>query len=80
MAADMYTRYFMFSYEHLCKLKELAEKNGDTVTLGKVMVSGQFKQFTFLTNNPEAYCKRYGDARTILAGDIRKIRYIDPKQ
>lgn len=77
MAIDMYTRYFMFSYEHLSKLKELAEKRGEKVSLGKVMVNGNFKQYTYLTNNPEAYCQRYGDAKTIKCGDIRKIRYIE---
>jgi len=78
MSIDIYTRYFMFSYEHLSKLKELAEKNGESVSLGKVMVNGNYKQYTFLTNNPEAYCKRYGDARTVKSGDIRKIRYTEP--
>jgi hypothetical protein len=67
----------MFSYEHLSKLKELAEKRGDNLTLGKVMVNGNFKQYTYLTNNPDAYCQQYGDAKIIKYGDIRKIRYIE---
>ena len=28
-----------------------------------------------MTNDPEAYSRRYSDARIILSGDITKIKY-----
>ncbi len=73
---DLYMRYFMFSNEHLNKIKELAIKNGDmNPKLGKVLVAGNYKKFTHMTNDPESYSRRYSDARVILSGDIRKIKY-----
>lgn len=74
--ADLYTRYFMLSNEHMNKVKELAKKNGDfNPIFGRVLVSGQFKQYTMMTNDPETYSKRYSDARTLISGDIRQIKY-----
>lgn len=73
---DLYIRYFMFSNEHLNKIKELAIKNGEmNPRIGKVLVSGNYKKYTHMTNDPESYCRRYPDARTIISGDIRKIKY-----
>ena len=73
---NLYIRYFMFSNEHLNKIKELAIKNGNmNPKLGKVLVSGNFKKYTMLTNDPESYRKRYSDARIVMSGDIRKIKY-----
>jgi hypothetical protein len=70
----------MFSYEHLQKLEDLAKRNGDlSAKLGKVMVNGNYKKYTFMTTNPEKYSKIYGDARIVLSGDIRKIRYTEPE-
>ena len=52
---DLYTRYFMFSNEHLNKIKELAIKNGNmNPKLGKVLVCGNYKKYTHMTNDPEA--------------------------
>lgn len=80
MASDsMYTRYFMFSYEHYQKILQLADKNGvKNPKFGKVMVAGNFKKYTFMTRDPESYSQRYSDARIVMSGDIRKIRYIEP--
>ena len=73
---NLYIRYFMFSNEHLNKIKELAIKNGNmNPKLGKVLVSGNFKKYTMLTNDPESYSKRYSDARIVMSGAIRKIKY-----
>lgn len=74
--ADLYTRYFMFSNEHLNKIRELASKNGDmNPKIGKVLVHGNYKKYTFMTNNPDVYSSRYADARIVVSGDIRKIKY-----
>lgn len=80
MASDsLYTRYFMFSMEHLDKIKELSDKNGiKNPQLGKVMVAGNYKRYTFMTKDPESYSQRYADAKVIISGDIRKIRYTEP--
>lgn len=73
---DMYKRYFMFSREHQEQLKALAKKNGNlNPKFGKVMVGGSYKIYTQITTNPDTYSSRYGDARVIVSGDIRKIRY-----
>ena len=51
-------------------------KNGNmNPKLGKVLVCGNYKKYTHMTNDPEAYSRRYSDARIILSGDIRKIKY-----
>jgi hypothetical protein len=69
----------MFSYEHYNKIKEMAEKNGDrNPQIGKVMVAGNYKCYTFMTRDPETYSSRYSDAKIIMSGDIRKIRYTEP--
>lgn len=79
MAESLYTRYFMFSYEHYNKIREMAEKNGDrNPQIGKVMVAGNYKRYTFMTRDPETYSSRYSDAKIIMSGDIRKIRYTEP--
>lgn len=79
MAESLYTRYFMFSYEHYNKIREMAEKNGDrNPQIGKVMVAGNYKRYTFMTRDPETYSSRYSDAKVIMSGDIRKIRYTEP--
>lgn len=75
---DIYKRYFMFSREHQDKLKELAKKNGNiNPKFGKVMVGGSYKTYTQIVTNPDTYSSRYGDARVIVSGDIRKIRYTE---
>lgn len=80
MASDsLYTRYFMFSYEHYKKIQEMSAKNGVlNPQLGKVMVAGNYKKYTFMTRDPESYSSRYSDAKVIMSGDIRKIRYVEP--
>lgn len=71
---SMYTRYFMFSQEHYDQLKVQADKNGDkSPQLGKVLVRGNYKYYTAQVRDPEAYTKRYADAKIITSGDIRKI-------
>ena len=55
------------------------DKNGNkNPQLGKVMVAGNYKRYTFMTRDPESYSQRYSDARVIISGDIRKIRYTEP--
>ena len=77
---SLYIRYFMFSYEHYRKIIELADKNGDkNPKIGKVLVTGNYKKYTTIARDPETYSKRYSDAKIVLSGDIRKIRYTEPE-
>jgi hypothetical protein len=58
----------------------MAEKNGErNPQIGKVMVAGNYKRYTFMTRDPETYSSRYSDAKIIMSGDIRKIRYTEPE-
>lgn len=76
MNNDLYTRYFMFSYEHYRNTIELEKKIGNmNYKFGKVIVSGNYKKYTFITRDPETYSSRYPDARIVTSGDIRKIKY-----
>jgi len=78
MSTVLYTRYFMFSREHYENLKRLAKQNGNlNPKFGTVMVNGSYKPYTMLTNHPDVYSSRYGDARVVASGDIRKIRYTE---
>ena len=42
------------------------------------MVNGYGKVFTSIVRDPSTYTVRYGDAKIICKGDIRKIRYSEP--
>ena len=79
MSADtMYKRYFMFSREHQEQIKRTAKKNGNlNPKFGSVLVNGSFKKYTTITTKPDNYSSRYGDARVVISGDIRKIRYTE---
>lgn len=77
--ADLYTRYFLFSQDHYDKVKAIEEKAGNrNYKFGTVLVGGYPKIYTIVTRNPTAYTQRYGDAKIVLSGDIRKVRYTDP--
>lgn len=76
--ADLYQRYFMFSTEHYNKVLEIEKQNGNrNYKFGTVMVNGFPKKFTQIVRDPQNYTKLYGDAKVIISGDIRKIRYTD---
>lgn len=75
---DINFRYFMFSKEHYDKTLEIEKKAGNKYKFGTVIVNGYPKVFTGITRNPESYSQRYGDAKVIISGDIRKIRYTEP--
>ena len=72
-------RYFMFSKDHYDKIKEIEAKAGNrNYQFGKVIVNGYGKVFTSIVRDPSTYTIRYGDAKIICKGDIRKIRYTEP--
>lgn len=75
---DINYRYFMFSKDHYDKIIEIEKKAGNSYKFGEVLVNGYPKKFTMITRNPETYTQRYGDAKVVISGDIRKIRYSEP--
>ena len=63
----------------LDKIKEIEAKAGNrNYQFGKVIVNGYGKVFTSIVRDPSTYTIRYGDAKIICKGDIRKIRYTEP--
>ena len=73
------------SLQSLCKYMQIAIKeaekgilNNDGGPFGSVIVNGYPKKFTMITRNPETYTQRYPDAKVVISGDIRKIRYTEP--
>ncbi len=45
---------------------------------GTVLVNGYPKMFTSIVRDPNQYSGRYGDAKVVASGDIRKMRYTEP--
>lgn len=79
MSIDINQRYFMFSREHYDIIKSIEEKSGNrNYKFGQVYVNGIPKTYTSIERNPEVYSKRYGDAKVIITGNIRKIRHTEP--
>lgn len=78
ISGDINQRYFMFSKDHFDKMVDIEKKAGNSYKPGTVIVNGFPKKFTMITRDPEQYTTRYGDAKVVISGDIRKIRYTDP--
>ncbi len=72
-----YNRFFMFSAEQLRLKKSIEAKIGRLFTPGTVIVNGSKKQYTEMCTNPNT--NRFSDSTIIIAGDIRKITYTEPK-
>jgi hypothetical protein len=68
----------MFSKDHYDKTLSIEKKSGSNYKFGTVTVNGFPKVFTSITRNPESYTKVYSDAKVVVSGDIRKIRYTEP--
>ena len=76
MAADMYNRIFVYSAQQAAALKQINEKNGDRYHLGTVIVNGAEKQFTSIVRDMSEV--KYSDAKKLIEGDIRHIKYKSP--
>lgn len=77
--SDINHRFFMFSREHYDNIKAIEEKSGNrNYRFGQVYVNGVPKPFTTIVRDPNGYTTRYGDAKVVISGDIRKIRYTEP--
>lgn len=71
-----YMRYFIYSDEQFKIRKEIESKLGKVFKAGTVIVNGQQKEFTEITNNVDI--NRYSDAKIVMYGDIRTIKYSVP--
>lgn len=77
--ADLFTRYFLFSQSHYDKIKEIERRAGNVnYKPGTVLVGGYYRPFTSMETRPEKYTQMHGDAKTVLVGDIRKVKYTNP--
>lgn len=70
---DMYNRTFVFS---LTQMNEKKKIEGQNASFGTVFVNGVAKTYTDIVLTMDKV--KYADARKLISGDIRKIRYITP--
>lgn len=75
---DMYNRIFIYSAQQANDLRTINEKNGDRFHLGSVVVNGVEKKYTAIVRNMNEVS--YSDARKLIEGDIRHIRYTSPSK
>ena len=69
----------MFSHDHYEAIKETEARSGNKhYKFGTVLVNGYPKMFTSIVRDPNQYSGRYGDAKVVASGDIRKMRYTEP--
>ena len=72
----MFNRFVIYSSEQKKEMETIAKNSNKTFKLGTVIVNGKSKPYTDIIlsmNN----CK-YGDAKIVIAGDIRKLSITEP--
>ena len=75
--SNMYERTFVYSREQMQQIKKNEAALGNThPKVGSVVVNGVAKDFTEIL--PPGRTSRFADARTIITGDMRAIKYTDP--
>ena len=71
---NIYTRTFVFSRTQRDEIFDIERKAGNqTPKLGQVIVNGVPKQYTEIL--PPGRESRYSDARILIKGDMRKIKF-----
>lgn len=75
MAVDMYNRIFVFSQTQADEKKSI---EGKSTKFGSVIVNGVSKQYTSIALDLDQVRQRYPDAKKLIEGDIRHIRYTEP--
>lgn len=73
MADKSYDRIFIFSQEQMDTKKRV---EGPRSKFGTVIVGGSPKTYTDIVKSMSKV--QYGDAKVIIQGDIRTIRYFPP--
>ena len=65
-------KYFLYSAQQH-KERRTVEKNiGKTFIAGKVLVKGQWQDYTEISSNPK---NQYSDCKVIAEGDLTDIKY-----
>lgn len=75
MLDDGNKKYFYFSSEQAARKKEIQAKLGREYKPGLVLVSGKYKQFTEVLNDPDS--SRFPDAILVASGFLKKMKYVD---
>lgn len=69
-------RYFLYSKEQYDECKKLESIVGRKYKVGKVMVKGQYENFTELSDRP---VNRYKDCKVVIKGDPDTTKHTKPE-
>lgn len=78
MASDLYNRIFVYSAQQAKALKEIHETNGNRYHLGTVNINGAWRKYTSIVRDMSEV--QFSDARELIKGDIRQIKYTSPSK
>lgn len=74
--ADLYHRIFVYSAQQANALKKIHETDGKRYHLGAVIINGTEHKYTSIVRDMSEV--QYSDARKLIEGDIRHIKYTSP--
>lgn len=73
-STNIYHRYFIFSKQQMDTMIDIQKKRGGVAPVfGKVIIKGVPKMYTDIVADPNNI--RYSDAKILVSGDIRTIKY-----
>lgn len=72
---DEKEKYFLFSFEQMKQKTEVEAKIGKKYKTGRVLVKGNYKQYTEISNFP--YNKRFSDTIVVTSGKLSEMKYKD---
>ena len=76
--SNIYTRKFIYSKQQYDDITTIETSNGGAKPVfGTVIVNGAPKVYTDIIS--ESSTSKYADARTLITGDIRTIKYTEKK-
>ena len=76
--SNMYERTFVYSRQQMREITDIETSAGNAKPkFGTVIVKGVSKQYTEIL--PPGRESRYPDARILVTGDMRAIKYTDPQ-
>lgn len=71
-----FIKYFVYSRAQYKLRNEIEQKLGKSFVPGTIIVKGEQKLYTELTDSPNNI--QFPDTEVIWAGDIRTVSYIEP--
>ena len=78
MATDLDHRIFVYSAQQAKALKDIHETNGKRYHLGTVIINGAERKYTAIVRDMSEV--QYSDARKLIEGDLRLIKYTSPSK